>query len=110
MKLSRNLKFSIENFSDGEVMLYDNNGEIYHILNNTAAYVLSIIERDSNEVARNEYVSWVVRTFGEPNREQTIIGGLLSFVSRIVQVRRVSRSETLHGCVVAVSSVQQGEP
>lgn len=65
MKLSRNLKFSIENFSDGEVMLYDNNGEIYHILNNTAAYVLSIIERDSNEVARNEYVSWVVRTFGE---------------------------------------------
>lgn len=65
MKLRRNIKFSIENFSDGEVMLYDNNGEIYHILNNTAAYVLSIIERDSYEEARSEYVSWVARTFGE---------------------------------------------
>ena len=65
MKLRRNLNFSVEKFSDGEVMLYDNNREIYHILNNTAAYVLSIVERDSYEEARNEYISWVARTFGE---------------------------------------------
>ena len=65
MKLRRNLNFLIENFSDGEVMLYDNKGEIYHILNNTAAYVLSIIECGSYEEARSEYISWVARTFGE---------------------------------------------
>ena len=33
MKFERNMSFSAEEFSDGEVLLYDDVSEVYHILN-----------------------------------------------------------------------------
>ena len=45
MKFGRNMSFSAEEFSDGEVLLYDDVSEVYHILNSTAAQALTILEK-----------------------------------------------------------------
>ncbi len=44
MKFERNMWFSVEEFSDVEVLLYDDVSEVYHILNSTAAHALTILD------------------------------------------------------------------
>ena len=64
MKLERNTNYSVEEFSDGEVLLYDGVSEMYHILNSTAAHALSILEKHWNEESKELYVNWAKQTFG----------------------------------------------
>ena len=45
MKFERNMSFSAEEFSDGEVLLYDDVSEVYHLLNSTAAHAVTILDK-----------------------------------------------------------------
>lgn len=63
MKFERNMSFSAEEFSDGEVLLYDDVSEVYHILNSTAAQVLTILEKYGYEESKKHYVKWAKQTF-----------------------------------------------
>lgn len=64
MKLERNMNYSVEEFSDGEVILYDDFSEVYHILNSTAAHALAILEKHGYEESKVLYVNWAKQTFG----------------------------------------------
>ena len=52
MKFERNMSFSAEEFSDGEVLLYDDVPEVYHILNSTAAHALTILDKYGYEESK----------------------------------------------------------
>lgn len=69
MKFERNMSFSVEEFSDGEVLLYDGVSEVYHILNSTAAYALNILEKHGYEESKALYVNWAKQTFGDLQNE-----------------------------------------
>ena len=63
MKFERNMSFSAEEFSDGEVLLYDDVSEVYHILNSTAGQALTILEKHGYEESKKHYVKWAKQTF-----------------------------------------------
>ena len=69
MKFERNMSFSAEEFSDGEVLLYDDVSEVYHILNSTAAHALTILDKYGYEESKKYYVKWAMQTFGDIQNE-----------------------------------------
>lgn len=69
MKFERNMSFSAEEFSDGEVLLYDDVSEVYHILNSTAAHALTILDKYGYEEWKKHYVKWAKQTFGDIQNE-----------------------------------------
>lgn len=69
MKFERNMSFSAEEFSDGEVLLYDDVSEVYHILNSTAAQALTILDKYGYEESKKHYVKLAKQTFGDIQNE-----------------------------------------
>ena len=69
MKFERNMWFSVEEFSDGEVLLYDYVSEVYHILNSTAAHALTILDMYGYKESKKHYVKWAKQTFGDIQNE-----------------------------------------
>ena len=60
-----NKTFTKEEFSDGDVMIYDTANETMHILNKTAAWVLELVQQFELPKAKETFISSILT--GENN-------------------------------------------
>ncbi|MBQ8175046.1 MAG: hypothetical protein IJ009_06560 [Clostridia bacterium] len=59
MKWMQNEAFLAEEFSDGELLLYDAEREVYHILNSSATKAFRLIVANGYDRAKGVYTAWV---------------------------------------------------
>lgn len=59
-KLCISKSVEIEEFTDGEIAVYDSDNEIIHIFNETAARILKLLMLDSVDVAREQFINSVL--------------------------------------------------
>lgn len=60
-----NSKMQLEEFSDGEIIIYDTENEIVHILNNSAATVLQLITNNQSMDCENLYIKKIKSEYGD---------------------------------------------
>ena len=57
MKYLCNSMMEKEKFPDGDLLIYDDSNEVYHVLNKTAHEILCLLENEEYEIAKELYLS-----------------------------------------------------
>lgn len=57
MKYLCNPTMKKEEFPDGDLLIYDDSNEVYHVLNKTAHEILYLLENEKYEIAKEKYLS-----------------------------------------------------